>query len=133
MSTTNGNMKTIKVIDRQGNVYILMPVDTEARQTIEEAKSLNFDDDYFTAEESEEEVNIGLNGVPFGVEENTPLMIAKDDDEGFVLTCKALFGNNFCSEYNATTGTYNLNDYTIYQGKIYRCIDSNDKKLLLYL
>ena len=125
MSTTNGNMKTIKVTDKQGNVYILMPVDTEARQTIEEAKSLNFDEDYFTAEESEDEVNIGLNGVPVGVEENTPLMIAKDDDEGFVLTCKALFGNNFCSEYNATTGTYNLNDYTIYQGKIYRCIDPN--------
>lgn len=122
MSTTNGNMKKFRVTDQDGNVFLMIPVDTEARQAIDDAKSLNFDDDFFTAEETDDEVNIGLNGVPIGVEENTPLIISKDDAEGFILTCKALFGNNFCSEYNSSTGTYSVNDYTIYQGKIYRCI-----------
>ena len=124
MSTTNGNMKTLKVTDRQGNVYILMPVDTEARQTIEEAKNLNFDDDFFTAEETDDEVNIGLNGVPMGVEEDTPLRFAQDNDEGLVLTSDALFANQVASIY-VSAKTYNSGDYVIYNGKIYKCTTNN--------
>ena len=54
MSTTNGNMKSFKVTDKDGNVFILTPVDTEARQAIDEAKNLQFDEDYFTADVSQD-------------------------------------------------------------------------------
>jgi len=84
MSTTNGTMKSFKVTDKDGNVYVMTPVDTEARQAIDEAKNLQFDDDYFTSEVSQDQttVNVGLNGVPLGV--NTPLKIVQDTAQGIV-------------------------------------------------
>lgn len=85
MSTTSGTMKSYKVTDPSGNVYVMTPVDTEARQAIDEAKTLQFDSDYFTADVSQDQstVNVGLNGVPIGVE--TPLQFSQDDEHGIVL------------------------------------------------
>ncbi|MEE3325439.1 MAG: hypothetical protein VZR33_08910, partial [Methanosphaera sp.] len=75
MATTSGNMKSFKVTDKNGNVFVMTPVDTEARQAIDEAKNLYFDEDYFTSElsQDETEVSVGLNGVPIGVDTDTPL------------------------------------------------------------
>ena len=85
MSTTSGNMKSYKVTDPSGNVFIMTPVDSEARQAIDEAKNLQFDSDFFTAEVSQDQstVNVGLNGVPIGVE--TPLQFTQDDENGIVI------------------------------------------------
>jgi len=85
MSTTSGPMKSLKVTDPSGNVYVMTPVDTEARQAIDEAKELQFDSDYFTADVSQDQstVNVGLNGVPIGIE--TPLQFSQDDEHGIVI------------------------------------------------
>lgn len=90
MSTTSGNMKSFKVTDKDGNVYVMTLVDTEARQAIDEAKLMNFDEDFFTSEPSQDQktVNIGLNGVPFGVE--SPLKFVQDNAQGIVLGCDLL-------------------------------------------
>jgi hypothetical protein len=40
MSTTNGTMKSFKVTDPEGNVYIMIPVDTTARTAAAEASAL---------------------------------------------------------------------------------------------
>ena len=83
-------MKSFKVTDKDGNVFIMTPVDTEARQAIDEAKNLQFDEDYFTSElsQDETELSIGLNGVPIGVE--SPLKFIQDDDQGIVIGSDAL-------------------------------------------
>lgn len=85
MSTTNGTMKSFKVTDKDGNVYVMIPVDTVAQQAIDEAKLMNFDEDYFMSEPSQDQktVNIGLNGVPIGVE--SPLKFVQDTPQGIVL------------------------------------------------
>lgn len=87
MSTTNGPMKSFKVTDKDGNVYVMTPVDTEARQAIDEAKNLQFDEDYFTSEVSQDQttVNVGLNGVPIGVDSDSPLKFVQDNAQGIVL------------------------------------------------
>lgn len=84
MSTTNGTMKSFKVTDKDGNVYVMTLVDTEARQEIDDAKNLQFDEDYFTSEVSQDlkTVNVGLNGVPIGVE--SPLKFVQDTPQGIV-------------------------------------------------
>jgi hypothetical protein len=78
-------MKSYKVTDKDGNVFVMTPVDTEARQAIDEAKNLEFDEDYFTSDLSQDQttVNVGLNGVPLGVD--TPLQFTQDDPTGIVL------------------------------------------------
>ena len=85
MSTTTGEMRKYKVTDQQGSVYILDPVDTEARQQIDDAELIQFDDDYFTSDEdtTNKEVNIGLNGVPLGVDDT--LKFVQDSQDGIVL------------------------------------------------
>lgn len=85
MSTTTGEMRKYKVTDPQGNVYSLDPVDSEARQQIDDAELLQFDEDYFTADEdtTNKEVKIGLNGVPLGVDDT--LKFVQDSQEGIVL------------------------------------------------
>lgn len=70
MSTTTGSMSKFTVTAPNGDVFSLDPIDAEARQQIDEAKNLQFDDDYFTAVENSDEVNIGLNGAQFGVDES---------------------------------------------------------------
>ena len=85
MATTSGNMNTLKVTGKDGNVFVMTPVDTEARQAIDEAKNLQFDDDYFTAEVSQDQstVSVGLNGVPIGV--SSPLRFDQDTAQGIVI------------------------------------------------
>lgn len=85
MSTTNGPMKSFKVTDKDGNVYVMTPVDTVAQQAIDEGKFMDFDPDYFTSQLSQDQktVNVGLNGVPLGV--NTPLKFVQDTPQGIVL------------------------------------------------
>ena len=139
MSTTNGNMKSFRVTDQQGNVYILTPVDSVARtaansaqetanlaktaadsavETIEEAKDLSFDSDFFSAEESETEVNIRLNGVPFGVDDNTPLEIVQDTQEGIVLGSKAPFATALAPAYDSSS-VYNKDAKVVNFGKLW--------------
>jgi hypothetical protein len=90
MSTTSGTMRNLKVTDKDGNIFNMAPVDSEARQAIDEAKNLQFDEDYFTSElsQDESELSIGLNGVPIGVE--SPLKFIQDDDQGIVIGSDAL-------------------------------------------
>lgn len=85
MSTTSGNMKSFKVTDKDGNVFIMTPVDTVAQQAIDEAKNLQFDEDFFTSAVSQDQktVNVGLNGVPIGLED--PLKFVQDTPQGIVL------------------------------------------------
>jgi hypothetical protein len=78
-------MQSFKVTDPNGNVYVMIPVDTEARREIDEGKFMDFDPDYFTSQLSQDqkELKIGLNGVPIGVE--APLKFAQDNAQGIVL------------------------------------------------
>lgn len=120
MSTTSGNMESFKVTDKNGNVYIMTPVDTEARQAIDEAKNLQFDDDYFTSEVSQDEttVNIGLNGVPLGVDTDTPLKFVQDTVSGVVIGSDAPFSTAIAPEYDSTA-TYEVDESVIYKGNLY--------------
>ena len=122
MSTTNGNRKSFKVTDKDGNVFIMTPVDTEARQAIDEAKNLQFDEDYFTSEVSQDEttVNVGLNGVPIGLDSDSPLKFVQDDAQGIVIGSDAPFSTAIAPEYDATS-TYAVGDHCMHLGKYYEC------------
>lgn len=208
MSTTSGNMKSFRVTDPEGNVYIMIPVDTTARtaaanasalatslnvdsvkyknivsdpnlnlynpestyavgdfcyyenelyecntdistaeawnaahwtkiivkdlidaakavadeaaQAIEGAKDLTFDEDFFTPDETDTEVNIKLNGVPFGVDDETPLQILQDTQEGLVLGADSPFNSAIASPFNGTAA-YKVGDYVTYKSKLYKC------------
>lgn len=208
MSTTNGPMKSFKVTDPQGNVYVMIPVDTTARtaaanasalatslnvdsvkyknivsdpnldvydptatyavgdfcyyenelyecntaissaeawnaahwtkiivkdlidaakavadeaaQEIESAKNLSFDEDFFTPEETDDEVNIRLNGVPFGVDDETPLEIVQDTQEGLVLGADSPFNSAIASPFDGTV-PYAVGDCVTYKSKLYKC------------
>ena len=122
MSTTSGNGKSFKFIDAAGNIFILTPVDSEARQAIDEAKNLVFDDEIFNIEETDNEVNVKVSNVPFGINGDTPLRIDQDNDQGLILGSDALYAvAATATVYDATSGTYSVGDYCIYLGKIYRC------------
>ena len=112
-------LNQLKVTDKNGNVYVLLPVDTEARQEIDSAELIQFDDDYFTAKQENGEVNIGLKGVPFGVESDTPLQITQDTPEGIVLASDAPFAEALCSKYDPES-TYLKDEFVIQLGKVYR-------------
>ena len=122
MSTTSGTMKSFKVTDKDGNVFIMTPVDTEARQAIDEAKNLQFDEDYFTSElsQDESELSIGLNGVPIGVDTDTPLEFVQDDENGIVLGSKAPFATVIAPEFTISS-TYVVGEKAMYQGNFYTC------------
>lgn len=122
MSTTNGTMKSFKVTDKDGNVYVMIPVDTEARQSIDEAKNLQFDEDYFTSEVSQDQktVNVGLNGVPLGVDSDSPLKFVQDNAQGIVLGSDAPFATAIAPEYSAS-GTYAVGDAVMHNGLRYEC------------
>lgn len=96
MATITGDMKKYTVTDPQGNTYTLDPVDSEARQQIEEAKNLQFDENFFTADETDDEVSIGLNGVKLGVDET--LQFVQDDAEGIVLGVNTTVENGRITE-----------------------------------
>lgn len=85
MSTSAGNMRTLNVTDPSGNIWVMTMVDASARQAIDEAKNLQFDEDFFTSEvtDSGSTVSVGLNGVPIGVE--SPLKFVQDNAQGIVL------------------------------------------------
>ena len=121
MSTTNGNMKSFKVTDKDGNVFVLTPVDTEARQAIDEAKNLQFDEDYFTADVSQDQstVNVGLNGVPLGVDTDTPLKFAQDTAQGIVLGSDAPFATAVAPEYDPTATYPTVGTAVMYKGLRY--------------
>ena len=121
MSTTNGNMKSFKVTDKNGNVFVLTPVDTTARQAIDEAKNLQFDEDYFTAEVSQDQstVNVGLNGVPLGVDTDTPLKFAQDTAQGIVLGSDAPFATAVAPEYDPTATYPTVGTAVMYNGLRY--------------
>lgn len=122
MSTTNGNMKSFKVTDKDGNVYVMIPVDTVAQQAIDDAKSLQFDEDYFTSEVSQDQktVNVGLNGVPLGVDSDSPLKFVQDTPQGIVLGSDAPFATAIAPEYSASS-TYAVGDHCMHLGKYYEC------------
>ena len=121
MSTTNGNMKSFKVTDKDGNVFVLTPVDTEARQAIDEAKNLQFDEDYFTADVSQDQstVNVGLNGVPLGVDTDTPLKFVQDTAQGIVLGSDAPFATAVAPEYDPTATYPTVGTAVMYKGLRY--------------
>ena len=125
MSTTNGNMKSFKVTDKDGNVYVMMPVDTEARQAIDEAKNLQFDDDYFTSEVSQDQttVSVGLNGVPLGVDDSTPIEIVQDSPSGIVFGSKAPFASAIAPEFTSAAN-YSANENAMHKGSFYTCISA---------
>lgn len=120
MSTTSGNMKSFKVTDKDGNVYVMTLVDTEARQEIDEGKFMDFDPDYFTSQLSQDQktVNVGLNGVPLGVDSDSPLKFKQDNAQGVVLGSDASFATAIAPEYSASS-TYQLNESVIYKGNLY--------------
>ena len=122
MSTTSGTMKSFKVTDKDGNVYIMTPVDTQARQAIDGAKNLEFDDDYFTSELSQDQttVNVGLNGVPLGVDGDSPLKFVQDTPQGIVFGSDAPFATAIAPEYSASS-TYAVGDHCMHLGKYYEC------------
>ena len=121
MSTTNGNMKSFKVTDKDGNVFVLTPVDTEARQAIDEAKNLQFDEEYFTADVSPDQttVNVGLNGVPLGVDTDTPLKFVQDTAQGIVLGSDAPFATAIAPEYDSTATYPTVGTAVMYKGVRY--------------
>lgn len=124
MSTTTGNSKQIRVTDPNGNVWVMTMVDAEAREAIESAKSVEFDDDYFTAEVSQDEteLNIGLNGVPLGVDTDTPLEIVQDDENGIAFGSKANFATAIAPEYDKLS-TYDSGERVTHLGKYWKAKD----------
>lgn len=122
MSTTNGNMKSFKVTDKDGNVYVMIPVDTEARQEIDQAKFMEFDTDYFTSEVSQDQttVNVGLNGVPLGIDSDSPLKFSQDSAQGVVISSDAPFATAIAPEYDPTS-TYSASKRCVHYGKYYEC------------
>lgn len=120
MSTTSGNMKSFKVTDKDGNVFVMTPVDTEARQAIDGAKNLEFDENYFTSDLSQDQstVSVGLNGVPLGVDSDTPLKFTQDTPQGIVIGSDAPFATSLAPEYDSTA-TYQANESVVYQGNLY--------------
>lgn len=115
MSTTQGNARQIRVTDPNGNVYIMTPVDSEARQAIQEAELLQFDESYFTAEETESGAIVGLNGVPLGVDTDTPIRIVQDTAEGIVFGSLAPFSSAIAPDYDPTA-TYSKGDARMHLG-----------------
>ena len=117
-----GPLNTLTVTSKQGDTYSLSPVDAEARQEIDDAELLQFDERYFTAEEdtTNHEVNIGLAGVPFGVDGDTPLEIVQDTENGVVLGVDSPYSSVLAPKYDAAS-TYELNSRCMYLGKLYRC------------
>lgn len=120
MSTTNGTMKSFKVTDKDGNVFVMTPVDTEARQAIDDAKDLQFDEDYFTSEVSQDEttVNVGLNGVPLGIDSDSPLKFVQDNAQGIVLGSDAPFATAIAPEFSSDA-SYAQGDAVMHNGKRY--------------
>lgn len=115
-------MKSFKVTDKDGNVYIMTPVDMEARQAIDEAKNLEFNEDYFTSEVSQDQktVNVGLNGVPIGVDSDSPLKFVQDTPQGIVFGSDASFATAIAPEYSPSS-TYAMGDHCMHLGKYYEC------------
>lgn len=120
MSTTSGNMKTFKVTDPHGNQYIMIPVDTEARQAIDEAKNLQFDENHFKAEESQDgkDVNISLNEIGLEVDTTTPLQ-AQVSNDAVKLGVDSVFSETIAAPY--TNKTYSVGDIVTYKGYLYEC------------
>ena len=121
MSTTSGNSKQIRVTDPNGNVWVMTMVDGEARQAIDEAKLVLFDEDFFTSEVSQDgkELNVGLNGVPIGVDDDTPLEIVQDSPEGIVFGSKANFATALAPQYDPAA-TYDLGEKCTNFGKYWK-------------
>ena len=92
----------------------------EAARAIEGAKDLTFDENFFTPDETDTEVNIKLNGVPFGVDDETPLQILQDTQEGLVLGADSPFNQAIAPAFS-TTSTYVVGDLVIYKSKFYKC------------
>lgn len=118
MATTEGSLNTLKVTDPHGNTFTLSPVDSQARQDIADAENLQFDEDYFTMEETSDEVHIGLAGVPFGV--SSPLRFDRDDEHGVVI------GLNYTTSGGLVT---ELDGKDLVARKTYEDKDGNDLTL----
>jgi len=115
-----GPLNTLTVTSKQGDTYSLSPVDSGARQEIDDAELLQFDERYFTAEEdtTNHEVNIGLAGVPFGVE--SPLKIVQDTENGIVIGSDT--PADLAPEYDPAA-TYAKGETCTYDGLLYACKD----------
>ena len=95
-------------------------VTDEAAQAIEGAKDLTFDEEYFIPDETDTEVNVTLNGVPFGVDDETPLQILQDTQDGLVLGADSPFNSAIAAPFDGTVA-YKVGDHVTYKGKLYRC------------
>jgi hypothetical protein len=92
----------------------------EAADTIAKAKDLSFDDEFFSIQETNKAVNIGLNGVPIGVDTDSPLKFVQDTQQGIVLGSDAPFSSVIAQEYDSTA-TYAVGDPCMHKGKYYKC------------
>lgn len=94
-----------------------------AVDAIEAAKNLQFDDVYFTIEEEDEDVKVGLNGAPIGVDTGTPLVIESDTAEGFVLGADTLFTSSLAGSIPefSSSATYAVGDRVRHLSRIYEC------------
>ena len=115
-----GPLNTLTVTSKQGDTYSLSPVDSGARQEIDDAENLQFDERYFTAEEdtTNHEVNIGLAGVPFSVA--SPLKIVQDTENGIVIGSDT--PTDLAPEYDPAA-TYAKGEPCTYDGLLYACKD----------
>lgn len=118
-------MRSFRVTDPNGNEYVMTMVDASARQAIDEAKNLEFDETYFTAEVNEEQttVSIGLNGVPLGVDDSTPIKIVQDSPSGIVFGSKAPFASAIAPEFTSAEN-YSINENVMHKGSFYTCISA---------
>jgi hypothetical protein len=121
MSTTSGNSKQLRVIDPNGNIWLMTLVDRTARNAIDGARMINFDEDFFTASLSQDqkEVNVGLNGVPIGVDSDSPLKFVQDNQQGIVLGSDASFATALAPEYDATATYPTVGTAVMYKGLRY--------------
>jgi hypothetical protein len=124
MSTSAGNMRTLNVTDPSGNIWVMTMVDASARQAIDEAKNLQFDEDFFTSEvtDSGSTVSVGLNGVPLGYDNETPLYI-DDQPTGIVFGSNAPFASAIAPEFTSAAN-YSANENVMHKGSFYTCISA---------
>lgn len=121
MSTTTGNQKQLKVTDPNGNVWLMTLVDRTARDAIDGARMLNLDEDYFLASLSQDgkQVNVGLNGVPIGIDSDSPLKFVQDSQQGIVFGSDAPFATAIAPEYDATATYPTVGTAVMYKGLRY--------------
>lgn len=117
-STTQGNAKGILVTDPHGNKFLMIPVDTQARKAIDEAVTLQFDENHFTVTEDGNESTVGLRDMGLEVDQETPLT-ANVTNDTLKIGADTVFSSAIAVPY--TNKTYSVGDTVTYKGHIYEC------------